>query len=152
MVTLLAVLVLGGGSAYAIERAANNSVDSEAIINGEVKPQDLQNNTEFERGLHRDAVKVQPKRLTAADLRVVNPKQSTELTRVCLDKADVAVGGGVEWAGGGSYGPILSSYPFPSSRAGQDRKPPDGWTVLLRNDTDAAHSVVLYVVCVNGSK
>src|SRR3954469_23172350 len=115
MVTLLAFLVLGGSSAYALDRAANNSVDSEAIINGSVTAQDLENKSEFARGLDRNAVKVQPNVLSSDDLQVVPPKQSREVTGVCLDDADVAIGGGVTWLGGANHGPILSSYPFPPS-------------------------------------
>jgi hypothetical protein len=150
MVTLLAVVVLGGGGAYAAELVANNSVDTNSIIDGEVKPDDLANKSELAKGLDRDAVAVYPKKLTSGDVRQVGANKAEVATRGCPDEADIPVSGGVYWLGDKpNIGPVTQSYP---DALRKEDGTPRAWTVSVRNDTDISRSYAVYVVCINAKR
>lgn len=141
MVTLLAVIVLGGGLAYASGLVPRNSVNSKAIINGQVKPADLAMASTYGAGLSTTAVYafVDP---TPHVIEPVAPGASATDTAGC-PVGSVAIGGGVDWSLHKANGYVSESYPVSESATG----PPTAWLITVRNTEKTPHSFNLYAVC-----
>ena len=148
MVTLLTLVVLGGGVAYATTIAAKNSVTSKSIRDRTVKPRDLAAKSAIANGIDPDAV-----RTYVGPPADVAPNNTRGVTINCPGN-DVALGGGAKWTNNPG-GPIVSSHPDPGSAPGggaADGWRPTGWDVSVVNQSlQTTRSFTPYVVCVAGS-
>jgi hypothetical protein len=141
MVTCLAVLVLGGGAAYASGLVPRNSVNSKAIINGQVKPQDMAVASTYAAGVTSGAVHayVDP---TPHVVEPVAPGGTATDTAGC-GPGSIAIGGGVDWSLHKADGYVAESYPVSEPLTG----PPTEWKITVRNTDSGPHSFNLYAVC-----